>query len=132
MKSGLPARDAIVETFERFANVGFALRVDVEVVVKLIGEGGEILKLAVEPLGACGGMSAGYEPLNGVGVLIEVLDVKADADDGGRCRPRRPRPAGPESAAPGFSFLRVIVARSRRDETASSETATSVAAASEV
>ena len=78
----MPARDAFVEPFERFPNVGFALGVDIEVVVELVGERGEVLKLAVEALNARGGMGAGYQPFDGVGVLIEKLDVKADADDG--------------------------------------------------
>ena len=78
----MPARDTFVEPLERFSNVGLALGVDVEVVVKLVGEGGEILKLAIEALDARGGVGAGREPFNSVGVLIEEFDVKANADDG--------------------------------------------------
>ena len=59
MKNRLPARDAFIESLERFPKVGLAFGVDIEVVVELVNEGGEVLKLAVEALDACGSVARG-------------------------------------------------------------------------
>ena len=78
----LPARDALVERLERLANVGFALSVDVEVIAELVHEGGEVLELAVQAPDSRLCMRAWDESLDGVGMFVEKLDVKTDADDG--------------------------------------------------
>ena len=78
----MPARNAFIEPLERFPKVGFAFGVNIEVVVKLVNEVGEVLELAVETLDARGSVRTVYESLDGVGVVIEKLDVEADAGDG--------------------------------------------------
>jgi hypothetical protein len=77
-----PAGRVFVQGLECGAEVGLAVGVLVDVVAKLIEEGGEVLQFVVEVLCAGRGLGAVGEAFDDFSVLVEEFGVKGDAGGG--------------------------------------------------
>jgi hypothetical protein len=74
-----PALGGIDQLGERFADVAVMNAVVLEIVIELIGDGGELLEEVVGVLFAPGAAGMGEEVLNGLIALVEKFDEDQDA-----------------------------------------------------
>ena len=79
LSAGGPAIGGFEQLGQRLADVAVARAVVVEVVLELVGDGGELLEEIVRVLFAAGTARMGEEIVDGVGAVVEELDEDEDA-----------------------------------------------------